>query len=52
MIYRTLESDAQIVWGRRLALQASDLVRFSRTYRFWRNAQVDMLDADPSARPS
>jgi hypothetical protein len=44
--YRTLESDAQVIWGRRLALQASDLVRFSRTYRYWRNAQVDMLDAD------
>jgi hypothetical protein len=44
--YRTLESDAQEIWGRRLALQASDLVRFSRTYRYWRNAQVDMLDAD------
>ena len=26
--------------------EASDLVRFSRTYRSWRNAQVDMLDAD------
>lgn len=48
--YRTLEADAQIVWGRRLALQASDLVRFSRTYRYWRNAQVDMLDADRSCR--
>ena len=45
-IFRTLESDAQVVWGRRLALQASDLVRFSRTYRNWRNAQVEMLDAD------
>lgn len=48
--YRTLEHDAQVVWGRRLALQASDLVRFSRTYRYWRNAQVDMLDADRRCR--
>lgn len=48
--HRSLESDAQIVWGRRLALQASDLVRFSRTYRYWRNAQVEMLDADRKCR--
>lgn len=48
--FRALESDAQVVWGRRLALQASDLVRFSRTYRYWRNAQVDMLDADRTCR--
>lgn len=45
-VHRALEADAQEVWGRRLALQASDLVRFSRTYRPWRNAQVEMLDAD------
>lgn len=48
--YRALESDAQEVWGRRLALQASDLVRFSRTYRYWRNAQVEMLEADRTCR--
>ena len=48
--YRSLESDAQEVWGRRLALQASDLVRFSRTYRYWRNAQVEMLEADRRCR--
>lgn len=48
--HRALEHDAQVVWGRRLALQASDLVRFSRTYRYWRNAQVDMLDADRRCR--
>lgn len=48
--HRALEHDSQVVWGRRLALQASDLVRFSRTYRFWRNAQVDMLDADRRCR--
>lgn len=45
-IHRTLEMDAQAVWGRRLALEASDLTRFSRTFRPWRNAQVDMLDVD------
>lgn len=45
-IHRALESAAQEVWGRRLALQASDLVRFSRTYRLWRNDHVEMLDAD------
>jgi len=48
--HRALEHDAQVVWGRRLALQASDLVRFSRTYRYWRNSQVDMLDADRRCR--
>lgn len=45
-IHRILEADAQEVWGRRLALQASDLVRFSRTYPNWRNSHVEMLDAD------
>ncbi|MEH0820470.1 MULTISPECIES: hypothetical protein [unclassified Micromonospora] len=45
-VHRVLEGDAQEVWGRRLALQASDLVRFSRTYPNWRNIQVVMLDAD------
>lgn len=49
-VHRILEGDAQQVWGRRLALQASDLVRFSRTYRYWRNALVDMLDADEKCR--
>ncbi|MCU1676417.1 MAG: hypothetical protein JWM93_1175 [Frankiales bacterium] len=46
VVHRTLEADAQAVWGRRLALQASDLVRFSRTYPIWRNSHVDLLDAD------
>lgn len=49
-VHRVLESDAQEVWRRRLALQASDLVRFSRTYRFWRNAHVEMLDVDVKSR--
>lgn len=45
-VHRQLEADSQTVWGRRSALEASDLVRFSLTYRFWRNAQVDILEAD------
>ncbi|WP_207223468.1 hypothetical protein [Pseudonocardia sediminis] len=45
-VHRALETDAQEVWGRRRALEASDLVRFSRTYEHWRNAQVELLDAD------
>ncbi|MGW9419557.1 hypothetical protein ACWGRS_18025 [Cellulosimicrobium funkei] len=44
--YRGIESDAQDVWRRRLTLHASDLVRFGRTYRFWRNSQVPMLESD------
>lgn len=46
--HRTLEADSQVVWGRRYALHASDLIRFSLTYRFWRNAQVEILEADVS----
>ncbi|GAA4638314.1 hypothetical protein GCM10023196_095510 [Actinoallomurus vinaceus] len=45
-VHRVLEADAQEIWGRRVALQASDLVRFSRMYAHWRNAHVDLLDAD------
>jgi hypothetical protein len=45
-VHRVLERDAQVVWRRRLALHASDLVRFGRTQPFWRNAHVAMLDAD------
>ncbi|WP_433499799.1 hypothetical protein ACQP1K_05625 [Sphaerimonospora sp. CA-214678] len=45
-VHRVLEGGAQEVWGRRVALQASDLVRFSRTHRNWRDSHVDMLDAD------
>lgn len=41
-----LEHDAQVVWHRRLALHASDLVRFGRTSWVWRNKQVEMLDDD------
>lgn len=44
--HRTIEGDAQAIWRRRLALHASDLVRFGRTYPFWRNNQVTMRDQD------
>lgn len=44
--YEALEMSAQDVWRRRLALHASDLVRFGRTGPFWRNDQVEMLEAD------
>lgn len=44
--YRTVEGSAQQVWRRRLSLHASDLVRFGRTYRFWRNSQVRMIESD------
>lgn len=44
--YRAIESDAQVVWRRRLQLHASDLVRFGRTYRHWRNSLVPMIESD------
>lgn len=44
--YRAIESAAQDVWRRRLNLHASDLVRFGRTYRTWRNSQVRMVESD------
>lgn len=44
--YRSLEADAQVVWRRRLSWHASDLVRFGRTYRSWRNSQVPMIESD------
>lgn len=48
-VHRALEESAQQVWWRRYSLQASDLVRFSRTNQRWRNAQVDLLDRDRAA---
>lgn len=45
-VYRAVEGDAQTVWRRRLTLHASDLVRFGRTYRFWRNSLVPTIEAD------
>lgn len=44
--YRSIEADAQAVWRRRLSLHASDLVRFGRTYRWWRNSQVPTIESD------
>lgn len=44
--FRSLEADAQAVWRRRLSWHASDLVRFGRTYRSWRNSQVPMIESD------
>ena len=49
-IHRELEKAAQDVWRNRLHLQASDLVRFGRTNRFWRNSQVEMMDSDAACR--
>lgn len=46
--YQTIESEAQQVWRRRLTLHASDLVRFGRTYRPWRNSLVPMIESDGS----
>lgn len=46
---RSFEGDAQQVWQRRMRLQASDLVRFGRTYDFWRNRLVDVIDSDRRA---
>jgi hypothetical protein len=43
---RQVEGDSQTVWRRRLDLHAFDLVRFSRTSRFWRNDNVPVLEAD------
>lgn len=45
-VYRAIEGDAQEVWRRRLWLHASDLVRFGRTYRHWRNSLVPTIDSD------
>lgn len=44
--FRAIEGDAQAVWRRRLALHASDLVRFGRTYRHWRNSLVPAIESD------
>lgn len=45
-VYRAVEGDAQAVWRRRLTMHASDLVRFGRTYRYWRNSLVPTIEAD------
>ena len=48
--YRAIEGDAQAVWRRRLELRASDLVRFGRTYRHWRNSLVPVIESDGICR--
>ncbi|MDN5852066.1 MAG: hypothetical protein L0K86_04315, partial [Actinomycetia bacterium] len=45
-VYRAIEGEAQVVWRRRLQLHASDLVRFGRTYRHWRNSLVPVIESD------
>jgi len=44
--FEAIETEWQLVWWRRVALEALDLVRFDRTKEFWRNAQVPLLDKD------
>ena len=44
--HRAVEGAAQAVWRRRLAFHASDLVRFGRTYRRWRNDLVEAIEDD------
>lgn len=46
VVCSAIEAEAQGVWRRRQKFEASDLIRFSRTSRWWRNGQVDKLDAD------
>ena len=45
-VFGEIEEQWQEVWWRRVALEASDLVRFGRTTEFWRNSQVELLDRD------
>jgi len=45
-IYEAIEWESQEVWWRRVSLQALDLIRFSRTTRYWRNVQVRHLEKD------
>jgi hypothetical protein len=44
--YRAIEGDAQAVWRRRRLFHASDLVRFGRTYRWWRDQLVETIESD------
>lgn len=48
--YRAIEGDAQGVWRRRVLLHASDLVRFGRVARWWRNALVQTIETDGRCR--
>jgi hypothetical protein len=49
-VHHAIEADAQAVWRRRLDLHASDLVRFGRTYRHWRNSLVPVIESDGRCR--
>ncbi|SDP03176.1 hypothetical protein SAMN04487905_101506 [Actinopolyspora xinjiangensis] len=49
-VHREIEGDAQAVWRRRLARHASDLVRFGRTPRYWRDALVPVIESDGKCR--
>ncbi|TDV48711.1 hypothetical protein CLV71_10871 [Actinophytocola oryzae] len=49
-VHQAIEADAQAVWRRRLDLHASDLVRFGRTYRHWRNSLVPVIESDGRCR--
>jgi hypothetical protein len=49
-VHLAIEADAQAVWRRRLDLHASDLVRFGRTYRHWRNSLVPVIESDGRCR--
>lgn len=48
-VLRSLEADAQQIWQRRRLLQSNDLVRFGSTPEFWRNALVEIVEADAKA---
>jgi hypothetical protein len=48
--YKVIAGDAQAVWRRRLDWHASDLVRFGRTYRHWRNSLVPIIERDDLCR--
>ncbi len=48
--HQEIEGDAQAVWRRRFDFSASDLVRFGRTYRFWRNNLVPAIEDDNRVR--
>ena len=44
--HRAVEGAAQAVWRKRLEFHASDLVRFGRTYRWWRNRLISPIESD------
>lgn len=44
--HRLIEADAQVIWRRRMEMQAYDLIRFSSTPEYWRNSLVSVVEAD------